>query len=181
LHKTPPQFFLRFCLFIKPHFIFQRGNGTVITNRLIPLIIAMCPAVSNGLTYHCDDDCHEESKFHYPCPTFKNAKRRCEGKNPLKFSVCTADKAVSCKARDGIVKFFLPRVRPVLQTKFNQESYQNAEYSGETAQYMAYCTAASASLCVAVGAQSGGPYGAVIGGAGGTFVSYQICKQSTRW
>lgn len=145
------------------------------------LFILICSGQAKAIAYDCDSDCYGVARFRYSCPTFNNPARKCWGRNPVKFAACEADKALSCKLWNEAVDFFSTKTKSMLQNEFNAANYQKAEYSGETAQYMAYCTGAAAAACATVGAQLGGPYGAILAGAGGSFVSYQICKQSTTW
>lgn len=134
-----------------------------------------------ALAVNCDMNCHEQAMFKYSCPSFKNPSRMCWGKNAARVAACETTKAASCKAWNGAVNFFSDKVKPIIGSRFNSKTYSKAVYDGETAQYMAYCTAAAAASCTVLGAEFGGPYGAILGGAGGAFISYQICKQSTRW
>lgn len=145
------------------------------------LLISLLFFNQTSHAYDCNSDCHEEASYRYPCPTFRNPGRKCGAKNPVKFALCESSKIVSCELWNGTVAFFIDHVKPMLQDQFNAETYRKAEVSDETAQYMVQCTAAATASCAVVGSQFTGPWGAVIGGAGGAFVSTQICQQSTKW
>ena len=136
----------------------------------VPLVLLLS---THAYSFNCDSDCGKAARFKYPCPTFGKPYRKCYGRDPVTFATCESEKKLSCDA----IQYFSRKLKPHLIQNYNAEEYQNFE---SKATYMAYCTAAVTSLCTAIGAQAG-PYGAVIGGSGGAFMSFQICKQSTKW
>lgn len=125
---------------------------------------------SNAMAWDCDSNCDKyiKSKFWWKRDYATRA-------------MCLTDKAASCKFWNGAVDFFAAKVKPMIKSEYNREKYEEAKYSGEEAQYMSLCTGAATASLAVIGTSYGGPWGAVIGGAGGAFVSYQICKQSTKW
>jgi len=133
------------------------------------------------VAYDCNADCGAAARFRYPCPTFGNPGRKCTGKNHVKYAACEADKAVSCRLWNATVNALLPKVKPTLSRRFNASTYREAKESDRETIYFAECQAAAIALCVAAGHQVGGGYGAVIAGAGGTFVASQICLKSMHW
>lgn len=137
------------------------------------------PAFS--LAYDCDTDCEKISWFHYTCPTWRNPTRTCSGKNWGKFSACEADKAISCDLREHALAYFTPKIKALLHSHYNAESYQKALYSGEEAKYLAYCTAAVSTAFLTLASEIVGPYGAFIVGTGGAYLSFRICKESPHW
>ncbi len=151
--------------------------------RKVIFSLLMIQASSSGiaLAYDCNSNCSEVGHFRYPCPTFNNPGRMCDGNDPIRINACHAQKTVSCDLWEGAVDFFAARVKPIMQGEFNASVWQQAVVDGTEDRYLALCMAAGISACSAVGAQVGGPWGAVISGAGGTFVSYRICEQSKSW
>ena len=136
---------------------------------------------SLGLAYDCNSDCHEEAKFRYRCPTVSNPGRKCTGVNPAKKAACEADKAVSCGLWESIYDHFAGQIKDSLKGSFNAQTYAKAVDDGEEAEYLALCQTAGVSVCVALGASYGGPWGAALSGAAGTFISYRLCHQSRAW
>ena len=128
--------------------------------------------------YDCNSNCKEEAKFKYPCPTWNNPGRKCTGINPAKLAACEADKAISCRLWNSAVSFFAPKVKPHLVSRFNKERYES---SGDKQEYIRDCIAAATAVLATIGAEIGGPWGALATGAAGIFVSKRICIQSTKW
>lgn len=145
--------------------------------RFLLLITMLFASTQGYAAYQCNADCGAEASYRYPCPTFGNPGRKCRGRNPVKYATCEADKAASCRA----VAFFTAKTKPMLKPHFNAQTYQASVENNETAKYMGLCSAAAASACAVIGAKYAAEWGAFLSGAGGVFLSYQICSQSTKW
>lgn len=136
---------------------------------------------STALGFDCNSDCSEVGGYHYPCPNFRNPGKVCEGNDPVQQGLCQSQKEASCVAWQAAVRAFEPSVRPLLEQDFNARTYAAATGDSERQEYLLKCEAAGVAAAAASGSVVGGPYGAGLSGAIGTFVAYEICKQSTAW
>lgn len=145
------------------------------------LTVLVVTASPQALADDCSTDCGAAAAFRYPCPTFGNPGRKCTGRNPARYASCETAKRLSCQIWDGAVNYATPRIRPMLEGTFNAGSWRAASENGDAGKYMAECIAAGVAACGALGVQLGGPWGGVISGAMGVFVSDRICEQSKAW
>lgn len=134
-----------------------------------------------AVAYDCNSDCGKAAEFRYPCPTFGNPGRKCKGREPIEFAACETVKVSSCQLWEGAVDAVKGKIKPFLQDRFNAASWSHAQNTGTENDYMASCVAAGVSACAILGTEVGGPWGAVMSGAIGTFVSFRICEQSRAW
>lgn len=140
------------------------------------------PSDLEDVAYSCDADCGEAAKFRYPCPTFRNPGRKCDGKNHVKYAACEADKAVSCRLWNSAASWFEPKVKPHLMARgFGRTKWLSHVERGTEGEYITDCTAAGVAILATVGTTFGGPYVGLAGGAAGLFVAKRICEQSTHW
>lgn len=51
----------------------------------------------NANAFDCYTDCGAVAHFTYPCPTFHNPHRRCDGREPNTFAVCQSAKVAACQ------------------------------------------------------------------------------------
>jgi hypothetical protein len=105
----------------------------------------------------------------------------CKGREPIEYAACETAKAASCKIWDGAVNFASGKLKPMLEDRFNSETWASAEASGNGTEYMASCVAAGVAAATILGTELGGPWGSAMSGAIGTFVSFRICEQSRTW
>jgi hypothetical protein len=146
------------------------------------LVVAMALSLSSiGYGWDCDSDCGKSARFRYPCPTFGNPGRKCDGRDPATYTACETAKFASCQIWDGAVGAVSGKIKPMLQGTFNSGTWAHAENTGTTGDYMASCVAAGVSACAILGAELAGPWGPAIGGSIGTFVSFRVCEQSRSW
>lgn len=148
---------------------------------LICLGIAMVFPAGSAFAYDCNTDCGNAAEFTYPCPTFSNPGRKCTGRDPGIYATCETAKAVSCSLWAEVENALGGRIRAALEPTFNAASYKTAEEEGKEREYLALCESAGVSICAAIGAEYGGPYGAALSGAAGVFISYRLCEQSRHW
>ena len=131
--------------------------------------------------FDCNSDCGKAAEFRYPCPTFGNPGRMCRGREPVEYAACESAKVASCQVWNGAVAAVSHKIKPMLESRFNAGSWAQAEASGTGTEYMASCVAAGVAACSILGTELGGPWGAAMTGAIGTFVSFRICEQSRTW
>lgn len=149
--------------------------------KLIGIALATALLSTSALAYDCNTDCGDVASFNYPCPTWRNPRRTCKGREPAIYASCQAAKALSCEVWQGAVDYALPRMRPHMEGSFNANTWAAAVQDGSPDAYMSQCMAAGVGICGALGAQLGGPWGGVISGALGVFVSARACEQSKSW
>lgn len=137
----------------------------------------MALSASSAFADDCSTDCGDAAEFRYPC----GIGRWCTGRNPTRYATCETAKAASCQIWDGAVGYVVPRIRPMLEGSFNASRWQAAVQEGSPDAYMTQCMAAGIAACGALGAELGGPWGGVISGALGVFVSARACEQSKSW
>lgn len=147
--------------------------------KLALLMMMMSPTMAQA--YDCNSDCGAAARFRYPCPTFRNPHRMCGGREPVEYAACEAAKVASCQVWEGAVDAVRGKVKPLLEGRFNAGTWGQAQTNGTTDDYMQSCVAAGVSACAILGTEVGGPWGAVMSGAIGTFVSFRICDQSKSW
>lgn len=138
-------------------------------------------AAGPALADDCATDCGDAASYTYPCPTPRNPHRRCEGRNPVRYASCEVAKAASCQIWEGAVGYVVPRIKPLMEGSFNASRWAAAQQEGSPDAYMSQCMAAGVAACGALGAQLGGPWGGVVSGALGVFVSARACEQSKSW
>jgi hypothetical protein len=136
---------------------------------------------TSALGFDCNSDCGAAARFKYPCPTFGNPGRMCRGTEPVEYAACESVKAASCKLWNGAVGAVGHKIRPYLESRFNAGTWAQAQANGGETDYMASCVAAGVSACTLAGTELGGPWGAAMSGAIGTFVSFRVCEQSRSW
>jgi hypothetical protein len=135
-----------------------------------------------AMAWDCQTDCGRVAAFRYPCPTLRNPRRTCEGREPGTFAACTSAKVASCQIWEGAVDYAVPRIKPHMEGQFNAETWAAAQREGSPDAYMSQCIAAGSAVCAALGTElGGGPWGGVISGAVGVFVSARACEQSKSW
>ncbi len=153
-----------------------------IKNPLSALLMGL--AISTvAMAIDCNSDCGEIASFRYPCPTFSNPGRQCDGRDPGTYAACEVTKAASCELFQGLQNAIGGQVKDALKPNFNAQTFAAAVESGPHGdeEYLAKCEAAGIAICAGIGAQIGGPYGAAASGAAGVFVAYQLCHQSETW
>ena len=134
---------------------------------------------SVSLAYDCNSDC-SAGGYNYPCPNWDNPGKMCHGDLPND-PACLSVKEASCQIWEGAVNFAAPRMKVLMQAQFNHNTWAASQGNGSTDQYQASCVAAGVAACGALGAELGGPWGGVVAGAVGTFVSFRVCDQSKAW
>ena len=148
---------------------------------IVTSLLLLVVGVQNASAWDCNTDCGAAAKFRYPCPTFGNPGRKCDGRNPTVYAACSTDQAVSCRLWESIEASVHHDLQTVLEPNFNHHTYAAAEADGQQNYYMGECQAAAIATCSAIGAKLGGPWGAALSGAAGVFISYRICDQSQKW
>jgi hypothetical protein len=136
---------------------------------------------ANAYGFDCNSDCGAAARFRYPCPTFGNPGRMCDGREPVEYAACESAKVASCKIWAGAVDFASGKLKPMLEDRFNSGTWASAEASGNGTEYMASCVAAGVAGATILGTELGGPWGSAMSGAIGTFVSFRVCEQSRTW
>src|SRR5882672_11236322 len=81
----------------------------------------------------CSSDCGEIASFNYPCPTFRNPRRICKGREPTTWAMCTEAKEISCNVWDKAVDFARPRIKPILEPQFNARTFAAETDNGNDA------------------------------------------------
>jgi len=142
-------------------------------------VVAVGLVSSVALGYDCNSDC-SGGGYSYPCPNWNNPGKMCHGDLPND-PACLTAKEASCQIWEGAVNFAEPKVRPLLEGKFNHNTWAAAQANGSTDQYEASCVAAGVTAFGVLGAELGGPWGGALTGAVGTFVSFRLCDQSKSW
>ena len=134
---------------------------------------------STSFAYDCNSDCSGRG-YDYPCPTWKDPGRTCHGNLPPD-PLCLTSKKASCEIWEGAVTYASEKIKPLLKPNFNHVTWAAAQTTDTTDQYTQTCVAAGIAACGALGAELGGPWGGVVSGALGTFVSFRVCDQSKTW
>lgn len=142
---------------------------------------AAIPAAESAFAWDCNADCDQASRSSYPCPTFRNPRRRCPMTDHFTRSACILQKEASCKLWNEVAEGIAGKMRPYLEGQFNAATWRDAEEKHEEDKYMLLCQGAGIAACGALGAELGATWGAVVGGAGGAFASYKVCLQSKSW
>lgn len=52
----------------------------------------------------CTTDCGKVASFRYPCPTFRNPRRMCTGREPAAYATCETTKQASCRVLRPVIK-----------------------------------------------------------------------------
>ena len=159
-------------------------NGhSFLENGIVTSLLLLFVGAQNASAWDCNTDCGnvDMAKFRYPCPTFGNPGRKCDGRNPTLYAACSTDKEVSCRLWESIEASVEHDLQAVLEPNFNHRTYAAAEADGQQNLYMGECEAAGVAACGALGAKLAALRGAAFSGAAGVFISYRICDQSQKW
>lgn len=70
--------------------------------KLIVTFISALAYGSSALAVDCFTDCGKVASFSYPCPSARNPRRRCEGRDPATYGACTAAKEAACRILEPI-------------------------------------------------------------------------------
>lgn len=144
-------------------------------------LLLLCFVSTTSFAYTCNTDCRREAKFKYPCPTFGNPGRKCDGFNAALYQTCNAKKKVSCDLWEKFYDLVEEQVKAELSLHYNSISFEEAQRREKEAQYISDCQAAGVLLIATAGTAIGGVYGTLGSGAVGIFVSRRLCEQSTVW
>ncbi len=148
-------------------------------------LLTLTLSASTAYGINCQTDCKSRAtiSYRYPCGVSWRGVKTCRGRmlEPAAFASCKISRESACMLQEHLYHTFKDRVKAHLEPHFNADTYAAAAEDGETQEYLAKCEAAGVAVCAAIGAEVGGPWGAAMGGAVGVFISYQLCRQSTRW
>ena len=136
---------------------------------------------NTGYSIDCNTDCGKHANFRYRCPTFGNPGRKCTGRDHNKYAACEVTKRSSCDLWERFYQLSKDSAKPILKLRYNKNTYANATKDGKVDEYVVECTAAAVAVISAIGAEIGGPYGALGAGVAGVFVAKRICIQSQSW
>lgn len=64
--------------------------------------LTLVGAATPALAYDCYTDCGAAAEFRFPCPTIRNPRRTCTGRDPGTFAACEGAKAAACQVLEPL-------------------------------------------------------------------------------
>lgn len=153
--------------------------------KLIVTLISALAYSSSALAVNCNTDCGKAASFSYPCPTFRNPHRRCEGRDPAAYAACTGAKEAACRVieplEDALIHDLATDIAEDPRVTSASKKWTTSTCKSDGELLIAAVGAGFATpICVAAGIQTAGAATAgciVFLGSSGAFLTDVTCTQ----
>ncbi len=137
--------------------------------RVASVALALNLITINANAVDCYTDCGAVARVSYPCPTFRNPHRRCDGRDPAVFGACETAKEAECRVLQ-------PLENEIIHQMVSEVSDDSRVQSAAQGWTTATCAASAVGLVTAVNAGYSTPICAAMNVAAAGCVTFVVAS-----